>query len=118
GAERRRHFRARRRRDVLAEAQPCTWRSLLIKVAAEVVVSTRRIVVRLSAHWPNLEYFRRGCQRLQQTASPALPSTPQPQDKPMLRWGKGGCARASSDILYFGLRHRHSVAPGGRLLGA
>src|SRR5262249_30277723 len=34
-AERRRHFRRRRQQDVLGEGQPCTWRSLFIKVAAE-----------------------------------------------------------------------------------
>src|ERR1700733_4738154 len=57
--ERRRRYQKRRRRDPLAEAQPCTWRSLLIKVAAEIVVSARRIVIRLSSHWPNLEHFQR-----------------------------------------------------------
>lgn len=66
GRARQRHLQQRRDRDRLAQGQPCTWRSLLIKVAAEVVVSTRRIVVRLSAHWPNLEYFQRVCQRLAQ----------------------------------------------------
>jgi hypothetical protein len=41
GAARQRHFRLRRlrrQRDPLGEGQPCTWRTLLIKVAAEVVV--------------------------------------------------------------------------------
>jgi hypothetical protein len=54
GAERQRHFRQRRQRDPLGEGHPCTWRTLLIKVAAEVVVRTRRIVIRLSARWPPL----------------------------------------------------------------
>jgi hypothetical protein len=63
-AERRRHYQRCRRRDRLAQAQPCTWRSLLIKAAAEIVVSARRVVVRLSAHWPNLEHFQRVCERL------------------------------------------------------
>jgi hypothetical protein len=75
GDARRRHLSKNRRRDRLAEAQPCTWRSLLIKVAAEVIVTTRRIIVRLSSHWPNLDYFQRVCQRLQQTHSAPLPST-------------------------------------------
>jgi hypothetical protein len=48
GAARQRHFRLRRQRDPLGEGHPCTWRTLLIKVAAEVVVSTRRVLVRLS----------------------------------------------------------------------
>jgi hypothetical protein len=64
GAERQRHFRLRRQRDPLGEGHPCTWRTLLIKVAAEVVVRTRRIVVRLSSSWPHLEWYRRVCERL------------------------------------------------------
>jgi len=64
GAERQRHFRLRRQRDPLGEGQPCTWRSLLIKVAAEVVVSTRRIVIRLSSSWPHLNWYRRVCERV------------------------------------------------------
>jgi hypothetical protein len=64
GAARQRHFRLRRQRDPLGEGQPCTWRTLLIKVAAEVVVRTRRIVVRLSSSWPHLEWYRRVCERL------------------------------------------------------
>jgi hypothetical protein len=42
----------------------CTWRTLLIKVAAEVIVRTRRIVVRLSSSWPHLDWYRRVCERL------------------------------------------------------
>ena len=64
GPERQRHFRQRRQRDPLGEGHPCTWRTLLIKVAAEVVVSTRRIVVRLSSSWPHLDWYRRVCERL------------------------------------------------------
>jgi hypothetical protein len=55
GTERQRHFRLRRQRDPLGEGYACTWRTLLIKVAAEVVVRTRRIVVRLSSRWPHLD---------------------------------------------------------------
>jgi hypothetical protein len=36
----------------LRVGQPCTWRTNLIKVAAEVVQSTRRIIIRLAAQWP------------------------------------------------------------------
>jgi hypothetical protein len=64
GAARQRHFRLRRQRDPLGEGHPCTWRTLLIKVAAEVVVRTRRIVVRLSSSWPHLDWYRRVCERL------------------------------------------------------
>jgi hypothetical protein len=56
GAERRRHFCLRRQRDPLGEGHPCTWRTLLIKVAAEVVVSARRVVARLSSSWPHLDW--------------------------------------------------------------
>jgi hypothetical protein len=36
----------------LRVGQPCTWRTHLIKVAAVVVVSTRRILVELAGNWP------------------------------------------------------------------
>jgi hypothetical protein len=55
--ERKRYQNARRRQDPLGEGQPATWRLLLIKVAASVVVSCRRIVVRLSGSWPNQQFF-------------------------------------------------------------
>ena len=57
--ERRRYFNHRRQRDPLGKGQPCTWRLLLIKVAASVVVSARRVVIRLSSSWPNISFFRR-----------------------------------------------------------
>ena len=59
GAERQRYQRQRRQRDPLGEGQPWTWRTLLIKVAASVVVSTRRVLVLLSGSWPHLDYYRR-----------------------------------------------------------
>jgi hypothetical protein len=37
---------------VLQVGQPCTWRTSLIKVAATVVQTTRRIVVYVAAQWP------------------------------------------------------------------
>jgi hypothetical protein len=64
GATRQRHFRLRRQRDPLGDGHPCTWRTLLIKVAAEVIVRTRRIVVQLSSSWPHLDWYRRVCERL------------------------------------------------------
>jgi hypothetical protein len=54
---RKRYQNARRRQDPLGEGQPATWRCLLMKVAASVVVSCRRIVVRLSGSWPNQPFF-------------------------------------------------------------
>ena len=38
--------------EVLRVGQPCTWRSMLIKVAAVVVQSARRVVVKLAGNWP------------------------------------------------------------------
>ncbi len=61
---RRRYFDRRRRHDPLGGGQPATWRLLFIKIAAEVVVSQRRILVRLSASWPYLHYFQKVCERL------------------------------------------------------
>jgi len=74
GAERQRLFRQRRQRDPLGEGHPCTWRLLVIKVAAEVVVSARRVLVRLSSSWPHLAWYRRVCERLngQRIAAGAL----------------------------------------------
>jgi hypothetical protein len=59
GAERQRYHRLRRQRDPLGEGQPWTWRTLLIKVAASVLVSTRRVLVLLSGSWPHLDSYRR-----------------------------------------------------------
>jgi hypothetical protein len=56
-AQRRRYFNERRKRDPLGEGQPCTWRTRLIKVAAYVTESARRIVVRLPSHWPYLNHY-------------------------------------------------------------
>ncbi len=54
-------FNRRRRHDPLGEGQPCTWRSRLIKVAVEVIVSSRRVLVKLSSSWPHAgELFRTG----------------------------------------------------------
>ena len=36
----------------LQVGQPCTWQTLVIKVAAIVVQSTRRVVVKVAANWP------------------------------------------------------------------
>jgi hypothetical protein len=57
GVARKQYQNARRREDPLGRGQPATWRLLLIKVAASVIVSCRRIVVRLSGTWPNRTFF-------------------------------------------------------------
>ena len=74
-AERQRHFRLRRQQDPLGKGQPWTWRSLFIKVAAEIVVSSRRIVIRLSSCWPHLDQFQQICERLHIPAPGVAPAT-------------------------------------------
>jgi hypothetical protein len=64
GAERRRYQNRRRQQDPLGEGHLCTWRMMLIKVAGEVIQSTRRILVRLPSHWPHLHWFRHVCRCL------------------------------------------------------
>lgn len=75
GKERHDYFNHRRQRDPLGEGQPCTWRTRLIKVAAEITVSARRIVVRLSRAWPYLEHFRQVAQAVQDFGLSTRPST-------------------------------------------
>ena len=43
--------------EVLRKAQPGTWRAKLIKVAATVTQSCRRIVVALAAQWPFVSLY-------------------------------------------------------------
>jgi hypothetical protein len=58
-SDRKAYFNRRRQKDALGEGFACTWRTQFIKVAAEIIVSARRILVRLSASWPYLtEYLR------------------------------------------------------------
>jgi hypothetical protein len=59
GQQRHDYFNHRRERDPLGEGHPCTWRTRLIKVAAEIVVRSRRIVVKLAGSWPYLDHYRR-----------------------------------------------------------
>ena len=58
GHPRRSYFNRRRQEDPLGEGHPGTWRTRLIKVAAEITTSARRIVVRLSSSWPYLDHYR------------------------------------------------------------
>jgi hypothetical protein len=57
GRKRKRWFNRRRQHDPLGEGHAETWRMRLIKVAAEIVVSSRRILVRLSGSWPFLMHY-------------------------------------------------------------
>jgi hypothetical protein len=54
---RKRFFNKRRERDPLGEGFACTWRTRLIKVAAEIITRARRVIIRLSASWPHLDHF-------------------------------------------------------------
>ena len=56
------------------ESQPGTWRTRLIKVAARVRQTTRRVIVELSSSWPDLEHFRKIGQRLTELGQPAADS--------------------------------------------
>jgi hypothetical protein len=64
GRRRRAWHNQRRKHDPLGEGHPCTWRTRLIKVAATVRESTRRIVVQLSSSWPYLGHYRRVAEQL------------------------------------------------------
>jgi hypothetical protein len=55
--QKRRYFNQRRKRDPLGEGQPCTWQTRLIKVAARVRESARRVVIELSGSWPYLRHY-------------------------------------------------------------
>ena len=59
GKTRHDYFNHRREQDPLGEGHPCTWRTRLIKVAAEIVVRSRRILVRLASSWPYLDHYRK-----------------------------------------------------------
>jgi len=64
GRRRRQHHNRRREHDPLGQGQPCTWRTRLIKVAALVYETTRRIVVRLSSSWPYLDHYQQVSQQV------------------------------------------------------
>jgi Transposase DDE domain group 1 len=57
GRQRRRMHNRRRERDPLGEGHPCTWRTRLIKVAAYITESSRRVMVRLASSWPYLHHY-------------------------------------------------------------
>jgi len=64
GRRRRQWHNHRREHDPLGEGQVCTWRTRLIKVAAYVFESARRVVVRLSSSWPYLNHFAKVSQQI------------------------------------------------------
>ena len=92
GADRKRFFNRRRARDPLGEGHAETWRTRLIKVAAEVLVRARRIVIRLSSSWPHLDVFHAISRRILDLApksSADRRAAPQdhPDFRPVLGWG-------------------------------
>lgn len=64
GRCRRQYHNRRRAHDPLGRGQPSTWRTRLIKVAALVYESTRRVVVQLSASWPYLGHYQQVSQQV------------------------------------------------------
>lgn len=58
GSARRRQHNRRREADPLGEGHACTWRMRLIKVAARIQTTARRVRVFLSGSWPFLHHFR------------------------------------------------------------
>jgi len=72
GRDRKRWFNRRREHDPLGEGHAETWRMRLIKVAAEIVVSTRRVLVKLSGSWPFLRHYQAVAKAVKQAyAQPA-----------------------------------------------
>src|SRR3954470_10934266 len=72
--DRKRFFNKRRGRDPLGEGLACTWRTRLIKVAAEVITRSRRVTVRLSGRWPHLDPFLRVSRAVNPPPAPAISS--------------------------------------------
>jgi len=64
GRQRRQRHNRRREHDPLGEGQPCTWRTRLIKVAACVYETTRRVIVQRSSSWPYLNHYQQVSQQL------------------------------------------------------
>jgi Transposase DDE domain group 1 len=71
---RRKSFNKRRDRDPLGGGFACTWRTRLLKVAAEVITRSRRVIVRLSGSWPHLEQFL----KVSRAVSPPCVASPSP----------------------------------------
>ena len=95
----RQQFNARRREDPLGEGHISTWQTRIIKVACEVIVSTRRIVIRLSPSWPYLEQVVQVREppplRFRREPTPlSLPLEPSATDH-HTHGGKGRCERLS-----------------------
>ena len=74
GPARKQFFNKRRERDPLGEGFACTWRTHLIKVAAEVITRARRVIVRVSGSWPHLDHLLQVGRAARQPLIPSSPS--------------------------------------------
>lgn len=72
--QKRRRHNERRQADPLGEGHACTWRTMLIKVAATITVSARRVRVLLSASWPYQDFYQAVSQAVLGFTPPALPT--------------------------------------------
>ncbi len=70
--EKRHYHNHRRKEDPLGEGHACTWRTRLIKVAARIVVSTRRIRVLISSSWPFANFLKAVSEAVAKFAPPQL----------------------------------------------
>lgn len=61
--DKRRYFNRRRHEDPLGEGHANTWQTRLIKVAARVRETARRVIVELSGCWPYLDHYAHVSQR-------------------------------------------------------
>jgi len=75
GSDRKRWFNRRREQDPLGEGHAETWRMRLIKVAAQIVVSTRRVLVRLSGSWPFLKHYQAVSAAVNKACVPLVPDS-------------------------------------------
>jgi len=57
--------------EVLRKGQPCTWRTMVIKVAAVIVQSTRRVLVKLAGQWPWWDMYQSVAERSHHSLSSA-----------------------------------------------
>ncbi len=73
--EKRRYFNRRRQADPLGEGHACTWRTQLIKVAAWIVVASRRVRVLISTAWPFWSHLAKVTQAVQAFRRGPLPAT-------------------------------------------
>jgi hypothetical protein len=72
--DKRKHFNQRRKADPLGEGHACTWRTMLIKVAARIVVSARRVRVLLSGSWPFWSFYQKVSEAVLAFTPPPLSS--------------------------------------------